>query len=789
MDVAELVDRLVPFNLSLDRELRIRRVGPGFADLFGGDVIGVPLTDRFIAVRPRGASAERLRARAGTLLLLASRDGTVQVRGQLVDLGADGFLLASTPWITGERDLQHGPRASLAAPHEGWADTSLQNQLLAQQRVDLERVVRELEERSGRLDAMIETAADAIITIDDRGVIERVNPAGARMFGYQAHELLGADIAMLMREADARRHADRIGRYLETGQSRVIGLGREVVAVRRDGSTFDAELTLSAFRVAGAVRFTGIIRDVSDRKNNERLIAIQAADLRTANVALEAAREQAEAASEAKSLILANVSHEIRTPMNAVLGMTGLLLGSGLTTHQQEYAETIRSASEALLTLVGDLLDFSRIEAGRLDLDDTPFGPRNVVEDVLAMLQPRARVKALLLVGIVEPAVPRMIRGDAGRLRQILVNLVDNAVKFTAAGEVIVRLAVDGDRLVASVSDTGPGIAPDVLDRLFRMFEQGDRSTTRRFGGTGLGLAVSRRLAEAMGGTLEAASPAGGGSTFMLRLPLAAATAPSWTPLSGVAVGIVAPQPETHEAVVSVVRDLGAAVVDPRRAQVVVVDAGADTRPTIDRLPVAIPAVGIVDEGHDGKAGPTRRWLHRPLRRRVLAAAVRELLGTEPAGVAGDVAPIHLVGRGGVRVLVAEDNPVNQRVVRLQLERLGHTVRMVADGREALDAIATSAFDLLFLDCQMPILDGFETARAVRGLEERESARRLPIVALTANALQEERDRCLAAGMDDYLAKPVSEQDLERMIDRWVPAAGATGQAGGSPGSGPVATG
>jgi len=491
---------------------------------------------------------------------------------------------------------------------------------------------------------------------------------------------------------------------------------------------------------------------------------------------LERARAAAERASDAKATFLANMSHEIRSPLSAVIGFTALLLETDLTGEQSEYAQTVRAAGEHLRSVVDDVLDLSKIESGRLELEEIPFDLVTCVEDAAAMVAAKAEEKGLALATLFGPDVPATVIGDPVRVRQILVNLLSNAVKFTRSGEVAVevRLAADavGDgrhRLELRVRDTGIGIAPDALARVFAPFTQADTSTTRNFGGTGLGLSICRELAQRMGGGIEVTSTVGAGSTFTCTVAVGAAGPEvvdddPLRPLAGLRVMIAHEQPLVVESISQAITRWGAEVVGAAA-----VDAAGRGAPAallilddLSRVPdLSTPVVGVARLSQRIAAPDgARHSVRTPVRRGALREAVLAALGlhrSDPPDVpAPDGGPTR-----SLCILVAEDNPVHQRAATLLLTRLGHRVDVVPDGELAVDAILGTDYDLVLMDLHMPRLDGIAATRRVRLHRPGDRPR---IVALTAGATDDNRRACLHAGMNGFLTKPVEARDLVRVI-------------------------
>jgi PAS domain S-box-containing protein len=681
------------------------------------------------------------------------------------------------------------------------AQLELSHQLMEREVRDRTRELRGSEERFRSLSA---SSPIGIFETDAAGKCIYVNPRGEEIFGIASEQALGDGWQRAIHAGDRLEVADAWQDAIKRSEP----FHREFRARTADGSERWVSARAATLRrdSTAVVGYVGTVEDITQHKQAE------AESLRAREAALETAR--------LKSEFLANMSHEIRTPLNGVIGMTELALETELTREQREYLDTVKVSADSLLSVIEDILDFSKIEAGKLELDPTPFRLRDALSQVLRTLALRADKKGVELVCDVRPDVPDALIADSGRLRQILLNLVGNAIKFTAQGEVVVEVGIESAAaedlvLHVCVADTGIGIPADRQASVFEAFTQADMSTTRRFGGTGLGLAISSRLVAMMSGKIWVESTPGHGSRFHFTArmgvdPVGSVAGPARAedpPLEGLRV-LVIDDNETNRRVlvemlahlkmaptaaadgISALTELAFARSVNRAYSLVILDGhmpemdGFDVARRIRDTPELTGAtlMMLTSGGQPGDAARCRElglagYLMKPVSQaNLLAAILQALAGRHPGLRQAPVAPARhpltlapakeaLVGTSKLRILVAEDHPVNQRVAARILEKLGHEPTLVENGELAVQATASGGFDLLLLDVQMPVMDGYRTAAAIRNREAALGGH-LPIIGLTAHAMKGDMERCIDAGMDGYLAKPIKIAELSAAIER-----------------------
>jgi PAS domain S-box-containing protein len=647
---------------------------------------------------------------------------------------------------------------------------------------------------------LFEDAPVAMHEIDRDGIITRVNRARCALGGYSAEELVGRHASEFV-PLEQREESQAAMRAKLAGQLPLIPVERPYL--RKDGGLIRVEVhDTPIYGADGTVQgMRTCLVDLTERYEARQRIDAFALQLQEKNAALALALESAQESTRLKSQFLANMSHEIRTPMNGVLGMTELLLESGLTPEQKSLALSVSRSGVQLLTIINDILDFSKIESGKLELEHVPFDLAGVVEAAVELMAPAAHGKGLELTYWLDPEVPVRLVGDEARLRQVLLNLAGNAVKFTAEGEIAVHVSAGLERngavrLHVSVTDTGIGIAEDGMQHLFQSFTQADSSTTRRFGGTGLGLAIAKSIVEQMQGRIGAESMRGRGSRFWFTVILerdAAAQSNALRPALRPARVLIVDDNATSRAILERYMvawglhphsvENGKQALDTLRSNhaagapihLVILDMrlpdmdGAAVTREIEGDPalratriIHMTAIGCLSDS----AGAAAR-VAKPVKPQTLYECLKGVMEHSPsaAPAASEILPERQPRTCRGRVLIAEDNPVNQRVASLQVRRCGFDTDVVGDGEEALAALENLHYALVLMDCQMPRMDGYAATRELRRREN--GSRHTPVIALTANAYATDREACLQAGMDDHLAKPVSLRTLGEILDHW----------------------
>ncbi len=651
-----------------------------------------------------------------------------------------------------------------------------------------------------KLSRAVEQSPVSIIITDLQADIEFVNPRFTAMTGYGADEVIGRN-PRILKSAETDQKAIKELWATITGGGTWSG---ELANRRNDGTLLWERVSISPLRnqEGETTHYLAVCEDITDTK---RLIA-----------ELHEAKELAESATRTKSAFLSSMSHEIRTPMNGVIGMASLLAETALSQEQSEFTEAIRKSGENLLDLINDILDFSKTEAGKLDLEIRDFNLRGMLEDAAELLSLRAAEKGLELICSVDPAIPECLKGDAGRVRQIITNLAGNAIKFTGAGEIVITASLDGRSeesatVLFKVRDTGIGIPADRLEAVFAPFIQADGSTTRKFGGTGLGLAISKQLAEIMGGKIGVVSDYGVGSTFHFtvcfavppqEIPLVGGGAVNQMDINGTRILVVDDNATCRGVLLSQLEPWGcctASASDGESALEILREAADSGSPfrvvLIDQYMPGIDGIGVArsikaEQGVD-PALVLMQSLHgynkekvlveetgfaaqllKPVRQSRLHDCIAQVLGltgtARQATCASPEGEKAVVKPHSARILLAEDNAINQKVAQKTLQSLGYCIDIVSNGREALDALEKIDYDLVLMDCLMPEMDGFEATATIRDPRSNVINHRVTVIAMTANAMHEDRERCAEVGMDDFLSKPVKKEVIAGMLTKWL---------------------
>ncbi len=675
------------------------------------------------------------------------------------------------------------------------------------QRRQAENALREREER---LSAIVDTVEDGIITIDEHGNIQTFNKSAEKIFGYAAKELMGKNVNLLMPAPYQQEHDEYITHYLKTREKRVIGIGRELEGLKKDRTQFPMHLTVGETWIGGEHIFMGIVHDLTESKRIQK--------------ELTAAKELAERANQAKSQFLSSISHEIRTPLNAITGMMEILESTPLSKNQIQYVESVDRAVETLLSLINDVLDLAKIEAQQLEIEQAPFDLEQLIDGLLEIVAFRANKHGLEMLHCVPLEVPTHLIGDATRLRQILLNLLSNAVKFTPNGTVMLDIEVasqdaQGCVLQFIVQDTGIGIPQKKIDTVFHDFIQGDSSITRQYGGTGLGLSISKRLVELMGGDIGMESSVGVGSTFWCKIPFVIDSHPpakeALPPLqlNGMKVLVVDDHPVNRQILTDILAKHGAY---PREAasggaaldeifqarktghpyELLVIDTqmpgmnGWDVVHRLnDRNEFPLPAVFLLtsgnkldDEQKSKDLGVTARLL-KPIRRKKLIETLHDVffqsndLAEPPAEAKQAVASLEPGRQNAYRVLLVEDDETNRDIFLKHLWGEGYTVHIAENGKKAVEQFKRETYDLILMDLQMPIMDGYEATQQIRKWESDQHHSRTPIIALTAFSLKGDLEKVLKSGCDEYLLKPLKKKTLINKIESFLGTAPQAGPA------------
>jgi len=674
---------------------------------------------------------------------------------------------------------------------------------------DRKKAEQNLKESQKYIQNLINSSMDVIVSVDrDRNIIT-FNRAAEETFGYSSAEICGKHVDILYaNKGDGNKVHEHV---MKKGFVDI-----EIENKKKNGETFPARISASGLKndegeIIGVV---GVSRDITEQKQIEIERQTYQTNLekkveeRTEELVV--AKDEAEYANKMKSEFLANMSHEIRTPMNGVLGMTGLLLDTRLTPEQRDYADTVKNSGEALLTVINDILDFSKIEAGRLDIESVEFNLRQIIEDTMELMAMDAHGKGLEMVSFIPDDVPMELVGDPGRLRQILTNVVNNAIKFTENGEISLHLYNEKETddtidVRVEIADTGIGIDQKTQKTIFDSFTQADGSTTRRFGGTGLGLSISKQLLELMSGDISVKSEAGKGSIFTITVPFTKQKQAELIPyhdgngLADFKVLIVDDNKTNRDLLVGLTNQwkmvnycasdgiqglelLKSAQREGKPFDIIFLDLLMPRMDGLEMAKIIQKSEGLSDvkillltshgQGIDSETMTEHnisKMLTKPIRAPWLFDVTLRTLHEDKEPESSEYFVEKIKSKFSGLVLVAEDNVMNQKVARRMLEKLGSRVDVVANGKEVLEVINGIDYDLVFMDCQMPEMDGFQATEEIRKLETSGKINRhIPIIALTAFAMESDREKCYAAGMDDYLSKPIDMNKFEKVLIKWL---------------------
>ncbi|MEQ8191712.1 MAG: response regulator [Candidatus Eremiobacterota bacterium] len=658
------------------------------------------------------------------------------------------------------------------------------------------------------------SAQDAIIIIDSAGLVTHWNPAAEKILGYSEIEILGETLENTLVPAEYREIYNSIlSVWQKTGACDATGKCSEIIVLRKDGSEINVEMSLSSVKLQEQWHAIGIIRDITERKSMELLLKKQTEELINTNQLLLQAKEDAEIANRTKSQFVANMSHEIRTPMNGVIGMTSLLLNTGLTEEQLDYTETIRKSADALLLIINDILDFSKIEAGKIVLESSDFSIIELMEDTSDLLALKAHEKNIEFNYFIYRDVPNYITGDHGKVRQILINLCNNAIKFTEKGEVMVRIIREEEKdnkvtIKFSVSDTGIGISEEQRNRLFKPFSQVDGSTTRKYGGTGLGLVISKKLAEMMGGTIGVESKEGAGSTFWFTAVFEKTIQPeeeflviteelkkyrfliiddnetnrfilkeylkTWGCRFDEAPGGIQALVKFYQAC-EAHDPFEIALLDMQMPEMDGLTLARQIKLSPQLKGTALLLLTSMDRRFDlnNQENVFDACLNKPIKQSNLLNTLLAIIGkqrlqkeesSQDTGVKTEK-PLTMA-KNKYHVLVVEDNYINQKVALRILNKLGYSADSVGNGKEAIKALGMVPYDIVLMDIQMPEMNGFEATELIRNPASRVLNHHIPVIAMTAHSMKGDREKCMEAGMNNYIAKPVKIDEVAQILEK-----------------------